>query len=65
MSKKDYELVAGAFNRAVKNIDPKNRDGFDVFREIVENTAQAFEYDNPRFDKIRFVEAVYRGKWVE
>lgn len=65
MSRKDYELLAGAFSRSTKRLTPERRLGVV---EAVAYVSEALGNDNPRFDADRFLnaaisEADYRA-WV-
>lgn len=54
MSRKDYELLAGAFSRSTKTLTHEERNG--VVEAIV-HVSNALHGDNPRFDRDRFMAA--------
>ena len=58
MTRKDYELIAGAIRRAIQtnSLDERTLSVGDLLGEL----CQAFIQDNPRFDMRRFCEAVSR-----
>jgi hypothetical protein len=53
MTRKDYELIASTLNKVV--ILNGNTD------TAITALAHALSNDNPRFDALRFVEAVYKA----
>jgi hypothetical protein len=61
MTKKDYELIAGALRSGfmAQPPSPMNSevDIYDNYRIIVGSMANALEQDNPRFNKIIFYDA--------
>lgn len=55
MSKKDYELIAGAVKLSVENMDkPAHK---DTLESVLYSIAWHLSIDNPRFDRQRFIEA--------
>lgn len=59
LSKKDYELIAGALKHAYEAFDGRESEiesalGVEV---AAINIARALSNDNPRFDKARFLAA--------
>jgi hypothetical protein len=60
MTRKDYVEVASILNRLAKSIEPKTSESkaFDI---AVGDLCEMFLADNPRFDSLRFVEAVHRA----
>lgn len=61
MTKKDYELVASELFTELTNIGGKamqyNYGRADEFRAVVYRLAVAFEANNSKFDKARFLKA--------
>lgn len=61
MTKKDYELIAGALRSGFMTQPPSPMnsevDIYDNYRIIVGSMANALEQDNPRFNKIIFYDA--------
>ena len=62
MTKKDYELITGAINRSRSTWNPPNNQEYElinaVFQDIILELASALYKDNPRFDRIKFCQAV-------
>lgn len=67
MTRKDYELIAYWLNNSIDEVtahysDPGNRDIVaDAYFTFIEALAGAFESDNSRFDKKRFIDAATRS----
>lgn len=59
MTKKDYVLIANAINISACNYCgekiPQN-----VIHDIAMTLAEVFEQKNPRFNRQKFIEAVYK-----
>lgn len=58
MSKKDYELIAGAFSAA-----GDAPDCFNHLVEAIDRLTLTFQMDNPRFSPTKFIEAC-KPTWV-
>jgi len=59
MSPKDYTKFADAYNRVLPYVKD-NPQGKDIFDSMVNVTANVFAEDNGRFDRDRFMDAVYK-----
>ena len=57
MTRKDYELIAGAVRDALHSARPWSEDKEDGIRLAVRSIADALAADNPRFDRSRFLAA--------
>ena len=58
MTKKDYELIAGA----LKDVHNRVKIGtvessYDTLSDVIATLASELEHDNPRFDRDRFLTA--------
>lgn len=51
MTRKDYELIAGAINESVRQVLPQHR---GALIDVTERLALALKEDNPRFACERF-----------
>ena len=60
MTKKHYELIATAINGAF-NANPSNK-AAEGIAQIAKDLAEVFLFDNPRFDRERFLKACGVGK---
>jgi hypothetical protein len=56
MTRKDYERFAGLLNSINKGFPD-----FEAKRFLINNMCEIFETDNPRFDRSRFMDAVYKS----
>lgn len=54
MTRKHYELIAGALDLARRNASGAERDGVD---RAAEQIAAGLDRDNPRFNRLRFLKA--------
>ena len=62
-SKKDYELYAGVLRDFAYILDIEDKDlQYLEFKGGIENMANEFLIDNPRFDYNRFISAVLENK---
>lgn len=66
MSRKDYELIAGALRTiktdALCTLGGAAEQSRDIWLgHVVERLSNAFTYDNPRFSRERFVKACEEG----
>jgi len=59
MTKKDYERFAYLLN--TMNQFPEDMFDYAAKRFLVNNMCEIFETDNPRFDRTKFKEAVYKS----
>lgn len=59
MSKKDYVLIAQILNCYVWNHQGEDKPQ-QMLKAIAESLAEAFKQKNDRFDRIRFMEAVFK-----
>ena len=63
MTKKDYTAVAAVLNKRIKETDTMEIDrrinARDTVRRIVWELMPLFEQDNSRFDRKRFLDAVW------
>lgn len=57
MTKKDFQLIASALKNALDIADP-NGDDYEVRDAILNEFCYALEKSNPRFDGVRFKQAV-------
>lgn len=57
MTRKDYELLAGAIGSAFDDIEAKGYDLDLIGTAIVSRISSALALDNPRFDEKRFTRA--------
>ncbi|MFI9271822.1 hypothetical protein ACIGXM_14045 [Kitasatospora sp. NPDC052896] len=57
MSRKHYRETAAILRHAAQSTT--TIDQLDVLREIAEGVARMFKGDNPRFDRQRFMDAVF------
>jgi hypothetical protein len=66
MSKKDYVTVARILHKQLKgwSSDPANWVAAQAVEETAEELADSFAADNPRFDKVRFMNAVEEGMGI-
>ena len=60
MTRKDYVELAKVMNRLGKSIEARTIES-KAFNEAVGDLVEWLSEDNPRFDSIRFTEAVYRS----
>jgi hypothetical protein len=58
MTKKDYERFAYLFN-SMHHGFPAEMFSYEAKKFLVNNMCDIFENDNPRFDRMKFKEAVY------
>jgi hypothetical protein len=58
MTKKDYIRFAGLLN-SMNNGFPADMFSYEAKKFLVNNMCDIFEMDNPRFDRMKFKEAVY------
>ena len=58
MTKRDYELLASSLHSSFRLIEPEEKIGFVVALNAV---SSALRKDNPRFDRNRFLAAVFEG----
>lgn len=58
MTKKDYELIANTLNGRYLALKHEHKNLND-FTSVVSDLCQAFEMANGRFDKLKFLSAVY------
>jgi hypothetical protein len=61
MSRKDYTKFAQAFNAILTYDGLENSTAEGIFKTMVNITASILKQDNPRFDKDRFIQAIYKG----
>lgn len=60
MTRKDYIELAKVMNRLGKSIEAHTRES-KAFNEAVADLSEWLSTDNPRFDSVRFLEAIYRA----
>lgn len=60
MTRKDYVELAKVMNRLGKSIEARTAES-KAFNEAVGDLVEWLSTENPRFDSIRFTEAVYRA----
>lgn len=60
MTRKDYVAVAKIMNDLVKKIEGRTAEGKAVDKAVTD-LCELFLSENPRFDSIRFIEAVYKA----
>ena len=60
MTTKDYNLVAKVLHICRLNIHGKNE--ISMFAQIAMKLMDAFKTDNSRFNKIKFLKAIYKDK---
>jgi len=66
MTKKDYELIAGAINEAWVKSQNYYEEGSiniacrDAIREVAGNIGNKLNEDNPRFNPFKFEEACFK-----
>lgn len=58
MTKKDYVRFASLFN-SMHHGFPAEMFSYEAKKFLVNNMCDIFEMDNPRFDRMKFKEAVY------
>ena len=67
MTKKDYIIIAGAINAAFHRhgVTGDNRQSklYDLAFDLVDTLSNEMQLDNPRFDRVRFIEAAYKEKF--
>ena len=62
MTKKDYILIAKHLNESYHKINKDDSDECYGFISAVKSVISALSEDNYRFDKERFINAVYEDK---
>lgn len=60
MTRKDYVAIAEVMNNLVKKIEGRTTEGKAVDKAVTD-LCELFLSENPRFDTIRFIEAVYKA----
>lgn len=67
MTNKDYKLIAECLNKATKqqvfkkSIVKERPVVLEFLATIIDNLIAELKRDNPRFDRDKFIEAVYEG----
>lgn len=61
MTRKDYELIATTLNKIATLNDNTIQTPQMILDTVAVALATAFSNDNPRFDTLRFIEAVYKA----
>lgn len=59
MTKKDYEAVARAMNISACNYNSQHKEQAVIY-EIADDLAKEFKRDNSRFNRDKFIEAVFK-----
>lgn len=62
MTKQDYILFAEMYRSIFARLDPDNHIGEAAVRACMQGTMDIFARDNYRFDRQRFVNAVFPSK---
>lgn len=62
MTRKDYEIIAGAIKRNTQDHEGLDNEGYDDFtyldfHRFVDDLAEELAKDNPRFNKENFIQA--------
>ena len=57
MTRKDYEMIAKGIHATLYMHSHTQEAYYKLFVMTVEHLAAAFEYDNPRFNRAKFMEA--------
>jgi len=60
MNRKDYVELAKVMNRLVLAVEPKTAEGKAV-DQAVNDVVEWLSVENPRFDSLRFLGAVYKA----
>lgn len=60
MTRKDYVELAKVMNRLVLAVEPKTAES-KAIDQAVNDLVEWLSIENPRFDSLRFIEAVYKA----
>lgn len=61
MTRKDFELIAGAVRQTAATVPFDNLAGHVILEQVARALAQALRSTNDRFDRERFVTACLKG----
>lgn len=62
MTKKDYELVGAVIKEVWSDFFTRNEIRKEMFETLVFRLAAAFEEDNPKFDRDKFLDFIRPGR---
>lgn len=62
MTKRDYEAMAAEIRAAIKPFAWYQGDMLAGANKVIDAVADTFAADNDRFDRERFIEAIFKGQ---